>query len=73
MTKLWNKWNSETKNQLLLFPEFLMKSFDTDYILNDSKKFGQYDQNAMPSQIVPCSSYPARLVSQNEIPIESTR
>ena len=48
-----------------------MKSFGTNYILNDNKNLGQYDQNAIPSQM-PCYSYSASLMNQNEIPIELT-
>ena len=33
------------------------------------KNLGQYDQNAIPSQIMPCYSYPGNLVNQNDIPI----
>ena len=47
-----------------------MNSFDTNYILNDNKDLGQYDQNAIPSQIIPFYSYPASLMNQNETPIE---
>ena len=36
------------------------------------KNLGQYDQNAIPSQIMPCYSYPGNLVNQNDIPIELT-
>ena len=47
-----------------------MNSFDTNYIFNDNKNLGQYDLNAIPSQMTPCYSYPASLMNQNEIPIE---
>ena len=47
----------------------LMNSSDTNYILNNNKNLGQYDQNAIPSQIMPYYSYPASLMNQNEIPI----
>ena len=50
----------------------LMDSFDTNYIFTNNKTFGQYDQNAIPSQIMPCYSYPGNLVNQNDIPIELT-
>ena len=50
----------------------LINSFITNYILNDNKNLGQYDQKAIPSQIVSCCSYPASLMNQNEIPIEFT-
>ena len=50
----------------------LMDSFDTNYIFTNNKNFGQYDQNAIPSQIMPCYSYPGNLINQNEIPIELT-
>ena len=32
MTKLWNKWNSETKNPLLLFPESLKLKYSMNYL-----------------------------------------
>ena len=50
----------------------LMDSFDTNYIFTNNKNLGQYDQNAIPSQIMPCYSYPGNLINQNEIPIELT-
>ena len=49
-----------------------MNSFDFNYILNDNEDLGQYDMYATPSQIMPCYSYPASLMNQNEIPIELT-
>ena len=48
----------------------LMDSFDTNYIFTNNKNLGQYDQNAIPSQIMPCYSYPGNFINQNEIPIE---
>ena len=50
----------------------LMDSFDTNYIFTNNKNLGKYDQNAIPSQIMPCYSYPGNLIDQNEIPIELT-
>ena len=50
----------------------LMDSFDTNYIFTNNKNLGQYDQNAIPSQIMPCCSYPGNLINLNEIPIELT-
>ena len=50
-----------------------MDSFDTNHIFtNYNKNLGQYDQNAIPSQIMPCYSYPGNLFNLNEIPIELT-
>ena len=49
-----------------------MDSFDTNYIFTNDKNLGQYEQDAIPSQIMPCYSYPGNLINQNEIPIEST-
>ena len=46
-----------------------MDSFDTDYIFTNNKNVGQYDQNAIPSQIIPYS-YPGNLINQNEISVE---
>ena len=51
----------------------LMNSFDTNYTFTNNKNLGQYDQNdqnAIPSQIMPCYSYPGNLINQNKIPIE---
>ena len=50
----------------------LMDSFDTNYIFTNDKNLGQYDQNAIPSQIIPCYSYPENLINRNEIHIELT-
>ena len=56
-------------------PDWLIASIDsfgTNYIFTNNKYLGQYDQNAIPSQIMPCYSYPGNLINQNEIPIELT-
>ena len=50
----------------------LMDSIGTNYIFTNNKNLGQYDQNAIPSQIMPCYSYPGNLINQNKIPIELT-
>ena len=47
-----------------------MDSFDTNYIFTNNKKLGQYNQNAILSQVMPCYSYPGNLITQNEIPNE---
>ena len=47
-----------------------MNAFDTNFILNDNINLGQYDQNAIPSQIMACYNHPVCLMNQNEIPIE---
>ena len=49
-----------------------MDSLDTNYIFTNDKNLGQYDRNAIPSQIMPRYSYPGNLINQNEIPIELT-
>ena len=49
-----------------------MDSFVTNYILTNNKNLDQYDQNAIPSQIMPCYSYPGNLINENGIPIELT-
>ena len=49
-----------------------MDSLDINYIFTNNKNLGQYDQNAMPSQIMPRYSYPGNLINQNEIPIDLT-
>ena len=41
-----------------------------NYVLNKHDDFYQYGLFAIPSEIKPCKSYPARLVNQNEIPID---
>ena len=48
----------------------LMVSSSTNYVLNEHEDFDQYDSFAIPSKIMPCYSYPASLVNQNEIPID---
>ena len=50
----------------------LMDSFGTIHIFTNNKNLGQYDQNAIPSQIMPCYSYPGNLINQNKIPMELT-
>ena len=50
----------------------LIYSFYTNNIFNNNKDLGQYEQNAIPSQIMPCYTYPAKLINQNEIPTELT-
>ena len=47
-----------------------MNSFDINYILNNFKDLDRYDLYVIPSQKMPCYSYPASLINQNEIPIE---
>ena len=47
-----------------------MDSFDINYIFTNNKNLCQYDQNAIPSQMMLCYSYPGNLIYQNEIPIE---
>ena len=44
-----------------------MDSFGTIHIFTNNKNLGQYDQNAIPSQIMPCYSYPGNLINQNKI------
>ena len=50
----------------------LMDSIGTNYIFTNNKNLGQYDQNAIPSQIMPCYSYPGNLINQNKIPIQGS-
>ena len=47
-----------------------MYSFGTNYIFTNNKNLGEYDQNAIQSQIMPCYNYPGNLINQNQIPIE---
>ena len=45
---------------------------ETNYILNNNENIGQFYENAIPSKIMTCYSYPVRLMNQNEIPIKLT-
>ena len=42
----------------------------TNYVPKEHEDIDQYDSFTIPSQIMPCSSYPESLVDQNDIPIE---
>ena len=46
-----------------------MSSSDSNYVPNEHD-VDQYDPYAIPSEIMPCLSYPESLENQNEIPIE---
>ena len=41
----------------------------TNYVLNEHEYFDQYDPFALPSEMMPCYTYPTRLPNQNEIPV----
>ena len=42
----------------------------TNYVLKEHEDFDQYGPYAVPSELIPCYSYPASFVNQNEIPID---
>ena len=48
----------------------LTSSSGTNYVPNDHKDVDQYGSFAIPSKIMPCKSYPASLMNQNEIPVD---
>ena len=45
-------------------------SSGTNYVPNEHEDIDQYGSFTIPSKIMPRSSYPERLVNQNEILIE---
>ena len=48
----------------------LTSSSGTNYVPNEHEDADQYGSFTMPSEIMPCYSYPVSLVSQNKILIE---
>ena len=48
----------------------LKSSSGTNYVPNEHEDIEQYGSFTIPSEIMPCSSYPVSLVNQNEIAIE---
>ena len=48
----------------------LTSSSGTNYVPNEHEGVDQYGSFIIPSQIMPCKSYPESLVDQNDIPIE---
>ena len=58
-----SKWNS---CWLIL----LTSSSGINHVLDEHDDVDQYGSFAIPSELMPCYSYPASLVNQNEIPIE---
>ena len=44
----------------------------TNCVLNEHEDVGQYDPYAIPSEVMPCYSYPASLVNQFGILIDSS-
>ena len=50
----------------------LTSSSGTNYVPNE-QDVDPYDPYAIPSEIMPCESYPESLVNQNEFPIDSSR
>ena len=47
-----------------------MSSSGTDYVFNEHEDVGQYGPYTIPSEVMPCYSYPACLTNQFEIPID---
>ena len=50
----------------------LTSSSGTNYVLNKHEDVGQYGPYAIPSEVMPCYSYPASLVNQFEIRVYSS-
>ena len=48
----------------------LTSSSGANYVPNEHEVVEQYGSFTIPSEIIPCLSYPVRLVNQNEILIE---
>ena len=46
----------------------LTSSFGINYVPNEHEDADQYGSFAIPSEIMPCLSFPASLVNQNETP-----
>ena len=56
-----SKWNPDWVNILTSSPY-------TNYVFNEHEDVGQYGPYAMPSEVMPCYSYPVSLVNQLENP-----
>ena len=50
----------------------LTSTTGTNYVLNEHEDVDQCDTYAIPSEIMPCYSYPTSLVNQNEIMLTSS-
>ena len=48
----------------------LTSSSGTNYVPNEHEDVDQYGSFTIPSEIMPCLSYPVSLVNQNEVLIE---
>ena len=48
----------------------LTSSSGTNYVPNEHENGDQYGSFAIPSETMPCLSYPVSLVNQNETPVE---
>ena len=55
---------------LLSYVNVLTSSSGTNYVLNEHEDFDKYDPYAIPSEVLPCSSYLASLVNQTNIIID---
>ena len=51
----------------------LTSSSGTENVPNEYADLDQYVSFAIPSEIMPCKSYPVSLVNQNETPIDLLR
>ena len=59
-TDRWTEWNQ-------YIPPTTSLCVGYNYVLNAHEDFDQYGSFAIPSKIMPCYSYPASWVNQNEI------
>ena len=50
----------------------LTSTFGTNYVLNEHEDVGQYGQYVILSEVMPCYRYPASLLDQFEILIDSS-
>ena len=48
----------------------LTSSSGTNYVPNEHEDIDQYGSFTIPSEIMPCLSYPVSLVNLNEIPVD---
>ena len=47
-----------------------MSSSGTNQVPNEHEDIDQYGSFPIPSKLMPCQSYPVRLMKQNEIPVD---
>ena len=68
MLQLSSKFDESKWNPCWLIA--LANSTGTNHGLNKHEDFDQYGPYAIPSEVMPCYSYPTSLVNQTEIPID---